>query len=71
MQTTIDIPEEQVGQLEKLSQARNIPRDEIVRLAISAYLRSRSLALEQSLGAWAGAQGDGVEYQQRVRGEWS
>lgn len=71
MQTTIDIPEEQVNELNRLSHARNVSRDELVRLALTAYLHSRQQALEQTRGAWAGSQGDGVEYQQRVRGEWS
>jgi metal-responsive CopG/Arc/MetJ family transcriptional regulator len=70
MQTTIDIPEEQVSQLDKLSQDCNVSRDELVRLAVANYLQSQDKALDESFGAWAGSQGDGVEYQQRLRDEW-
>jgi metal-responsive CopG/Arc/MetJ family transcriptional regulator len=70
MQTTIDIPEEQVAQIDKLSQTRNISRDELFSRALEVYLESRERALDESAGAWAGSQGDGVEYQQRLRDEW-
>ena len=70
MQTTLDIPEEQLTEIDKVSQARNISRDELVSLALTDYLQSRKRALEESFGAWAGSQGDGVEYQQRLRDEW-
>ncbi|MEO7028931.1 MAG: ribbon-helix-helix domain-containing protein [Acidobacteriaceae bacterium] len=70
MQTTVDIPEEQVSRLDKLSQSRRIPRDELVRIAISTYLQAQASALDESFGAWAGSQGDGLDYQKRMRNEW-
>lgn len=70
MQTTVDIPEEQVSRLDKLSQSRRIPRDELVRTAISTYLQAQASALDESFGAWAGSQGDGLDYQKRMRNEW-
>jgi metal-responsive CopG/Arc/MetJ family transcriptional regulator len=69
MQTLIDIPEEDLTQLDQLSETRNVPREEIIRAAVSSYLRSHKDALEQSFGIWAGRNGDGVEYQRRMRGE--
>jgi metal-responsive CopG/Arc/MetJ family transcriptional regulator len=71
MQTTIDIPEEQVAQIDQLSRTRNISRDEIVSRALTVYLESRERALDDSAGAWANSQGDGVQYQQQIRDEWS
>ncbi|MDQ2925942.1 MAG: ribbon-helix-helix domain-containing protein, partial [Acidobacteriota bacterium] len=61
MQTTVDIPEEQVGQLDTLSRSRHISRDELVRTAISTYLQAQASALDESFGAWAGSQGDGLD----------
>lgn len=81
MQTLIDIPEEDLTRLDELSEDRQVPRDELVRTALSAYLQAqptkprhtkeqRKMALDASFGLWAGRNGDGLEYQQRMRDEW-
>jgi metal-responsive CopG/Arc/MetJ family transcriptional regulator len=78
MQTTFDIPPEQLNELEKLSRDRHVHRDQLVREAIVTYIegQARSLeeqtqSLEAAFGAWSGTfDGDSVDYQQRLRDEW-
>ncbi len=69
MQTVIDIPEQEISLLEKLSAERKVPRDEIVRSAISNYLRAET-ARDAAFGLWADKNIDGLEYQLRMRDEW-
>ena len=80
MQILIDIPEEDVAFLDKLSEDRQVPRDELVRTAVSCYVEAqRSLQLteaerngilDEAFGSWASFPEDGLAYQERIRAEW-
>jgi metal-responsive CopG/Arc/MetJ family transcriptional regulator len=71
MRTLIDIPEDDLGLLKKLSKASSLSRAELVRRAISQYLEAHRLARKtEAFGLWAGRREDGLAFQQRVRGEW-
>ena len=71
MQTTIDIPDHELAQLETLSETRHVSRDELVRAAISEYVYAhRQEVLRQSYGLWADRKIDGLEYQEKLRSEW-
>ena len=71
MRALVDIPEEDLSRLNKLSKARRISRSELVRSAISLYLRQQSDAgIDQAFGLWADRSEDGLAYQHRVRSEW-
>jgi hypothetical protein len=81
MRTLIDIPENQLKELNAISQARKIPRAELVRQAISSFLHLNRPGPEKAFGIWRDQAlilpgpseplpKDGLEYQQRVRSEW-
>ncbi len=63
---TIDIPDEQLQALHRLSAGRQVARAEIVQTALDAYLRQQS-ALNAACGAWAGQLGGGLESERRQR----
>ena len=71
MRTLIDIPENDLKRLTRLSKARKVPRAQLVRTAISEYLRKqRGDGLEKLAGIWADRNIDGLDYQLAMRREW-
>ena len=76
MRTLVDIPDEDLVLLNKLSKNRRQSRAHIVRTAISSYLHSQSNDLADSaFGLWTAGNKprkfeDGVAYQNRMRREW-
>ena len=83
MQLTIDIPEEQVELMDRVSEKRHASRDTLLREAVAAYL-SRQYALPEDandanasgeatdvgFGLWANRGIDSVAYVQAMRDEW-
>ncbi len=77
MQTLIDISETDIALLNKLSQDRKTPRDELVRTAVSAYLDAQlpkqakdiqpQVEGDEAFGLWADFAEDGLAYQERIR----
>lgn len=71
MRTLLDIPEEDLKLLNKLSDAEEVSRAELVRRAIFQYLKAhRSTAKAEAFGLWADAPEDGRSYQRKIRREW-
>jgi metal-responsive CopG/Arc/MetJ family transcriptional regulator len=71
MRTLVDIPEESLNALDELRARRGVSRAELIRSAIGDYLaRNPSVEAASAFGLWRGRVADGVEYQQRLRGEW-
>ena len=71
MRTLIDIPEEDLSLLNKLSEIKDMSRAELVRQAISIYLEPHKLAERvDGFGLWANRPVDGLAYQERIRSEW-
>ncbi len=80
MQTLIDIPEPNITLLDKLSEDRQVSRDELVRTAVSVYLEAQlaeqakdiqpQLENDEAFGLWADFTEDGLTYQERLRSEW-
>ena len=71
MRTLVDIPEEDLSLLNKLSEAENISRAELVRQAISTYLATRKQSEQVAgFGLWADHPVDGLAYQKKIRREW-
>jgi metal-responsive CopG/Arc/MetJ family transcriptional regulator len=69
MQTLIELQEQTLDELEKMSQVRKISRDEIMQCALDRYLETQRI-LDQSFGLWADKGIDGLEYQRLMRDEW-
>jgi hypothetical protein len=70
MRTLVDLPEEELEQLNLLSKARRVSRAALIRQAVAGYLEQNKTGLESSFGLWKKKSVDGVKYQERLRGEW-
>lgn len=72
MRTIIDIPPEDVERLATLSTREGLARAEIIRRAIKLYLESNETpGGDEAFGLWRDQGLDGIEYQSRLRDEWS
>jgi metal-responsive CopG/Arc/MetJ family transcriptional regulator len=70
MRTLVDIPEDELEELNALSQARKVSRAELIRQAVAEFLAQNKAGLEDSFGLWKGRAVDGVDYQNKLRREW-
>lgn len=71
MRTLIDIPQEDLALLNQLGKKAGKSRAELVRQAISAYLEQYKAAKRSTgFGLWKNKPIDGVDYQNKIRGEW-
>src|SRR6266851_2709256 len=70
MRTLVDLPEGELERLNILSRTRKVSRAELIRQAVSGFLAQNKAGLEDSFGLWKKRGVDGVEYQERLRGEW-
>jgi metal-responsive CopG/Arc/MetJ family transcriptional regulator len=74
MRTLVDLPENELKQLTKLSKAEKVSRAHLVRCAIHDYIEKRKAkkpdTLDESFGMWADRGIDGLEYQLKIRSEW-
>jgi hypothetical protein len=74
--TLINLSDEDKAWLDQEAKSRRIPMTELVRQAVHSYrLREQNLsspnlqdALKQTSGIWN--QGEGLQYQSRLRDEW-
>ena len=75
--TLINLDDTDKAWLDREARRRNVPMTELVRQAVRSYrvreqqARKPSVAntLERTSGLWR--QGDGLAWQERMRGEWS
>jgi hypothetical protein len=74
MRTLVDIPEDDIKWLDRRAAEQGKSRAALVREAVTA-LRSASSrnGLDQAFGLWKGRTdiGDAVEWQRRIRAEWT
>ena len=73
MRTLVDIPEQDLEALNRMSKAENVSRAELVRRAIALYLTPRkrdNSGLREAFGLWKDRNEDALEYQERMRREW-
>ena len=71
MRTLIDIPDEKLQQLTRLSRERRVSRAEVVRCAIDQYLAAQpKSSLRDLFGIWSDRNIDGLAYEQELRREW-
>ena len=67
----IDLPEEDIKLLDAIKNIQKRPRAEIIRQAISGYLRdNRPDKTKNVFGIWQGQNGDGLNFQTVLREEW-
>lgn len=70
MRTLVDLPANDLEQLTTLSHSRRVSRAELIRQAVSGFLAENKAGIDDSFGLWKKRRVDGVEYQDRLRGEW-
>lgn len=73
MRTLVDIPDRQIEDLATLSAAKKLPRAELIRQAIAAYIVLNKASDMDVFGLWQDSGGqceDGLAYQERLRAEW-
>lgn len=69
----VDIPEEDVARLDALARAEGKSRAAVLREAVANYIAAESQqGFEKYFGLWErhGSSVDGLEYEERLRGEW-
>ena len=71
MRTLVDLPEEELEELNVLSRSRKVSRAELIRQAVAGFLAQNKAGMEDSFGLWKRRGVDGVEYQEKLRSEWS
>ena len=68
----IDLPDEDLRLLDAIKDAQKKPRAEIIRMAIGGYLENNRVSeTESAFGIWRLENGDGLEFQTALRGEWT
>jgi hypothetical protein len=70
MRTLIDIPARQMEDLATICTAKKLPRTEVIRQAITAYIATQKPPAEQAFGLWGDRTIDGLKYQKKIRAEW-
>lgn len=71
MRTVIDVPDELIESLDRISALEQVSRAALIRDAITEYLKVKSIpAAEESFGLWKDRKTDGVRYQRSLRDEW-
>jgi metal-responsive CopG/Arc/MetJ family transcriptional regulator len=72
MRTIIEIPKQTIRNLDKVGKQEKKSRAAIIREAIGMYLERKELSdAEGAFGIWKKRRGDGLEYQEKIRSEWS
>jgi metal-responsive CopG/Arc/MetJ family transcriptional regulator len=71
MRTIIDLPDELVQALDRLSRREHISRAEAVRRAVTVYLEQELPAeTVEAFGLWRDRQADALAYEDALREEW-
>lgn len=71
MRTIIEIPEQQLEQMKPVLQSEGISRAELIRRAVSEYLKQYPQTDDSSaFGLWSERPKDGLVYQDELRSEW-
>jgi Ribbon-helix-helix protein, copG family len=72
MRTLVDIPDEQIGELAVICEAKQVSRAEVIRQAIAVYIGTNKLVPADAFGLWKDKSHglDGLTYQEQARAEW-
>jgi metal-responsive CopG/Arc/MetJ family transcriptional regulator len=68
--TIIDIPNEQLHEVDRVCRALGISRAEAVRRSLDAFVSQNQAVQEEGFGLWQGAAADSVNLVQTIRGQW-
>lgn len=71
VRTIVDLPDELVQALDRLSRREHISRAETVRRAVTVYLEQELPAeTVEAFGLWRDRQADALAYEDALRQEW-
>jgi hypothetical protein len=72
MRIIIDIPEQEIQQLDQITVEEDVPRNELIKRGISMLLKTYTKPEIDGFGLWhnEGESVDGLAYQQNIRDEW-
>ncbi len=71
MRTIIDLPEEHISQLAELCEREQLSRAELVRRAVSEYLRQHGCSdADEAFGLWRDRPIDPLALEDDIRDEW-
>jgi predicted DNA-binding protein len=71
MRTVIDVPDEIIETLDRLSSSKRRSRASIIREALAKYVDELPMPnLQAAFGIWNKRNKDGVSYQADIRKEW-
>ena len=71
MRTVIDVPDQLIESLDRVSGTEQRSRAALIREAIAEFLRKRSgPSAEAAFGLWKDRKTDGLRYQNGLRAEW-
>jgi predicted transcriptional regulator len=71
MRTIVELPDDQIEALKRLSNDTHLSRAELMRRAVKEYLaRHRPQPAEQAFGLWKTQRKDALGIQEQLRSEW-
>jgi predicted DNA-binding protein len=71
MRTVIDVPDEIIETLDRLSSSKRRSRASVIREALAKYVDELPMPnLQAAFGIWNKRNKDGVSYQADIRKEW-
>jgi predicted transcriptional regulator len=71
MRTIVELPDEQIEALKRLSNDTRLSRAELMRRAVKEYLaRHQPRPAEQAFGLWKTQRKDALGIQEQLRSEW-
>ena len=71
MRVLIDIPSEQMQDLDRLRRKHRVPRTALIRKAISAYVdQERESQAQEAFGIWKDHPVDALTFERQLRQEW-
>ena len=71
MRTIVDLPDQQIEALKRMSESVRVSRAELMRRAVNEYLARHQPALDdEAFGLWKNRKTDGAAYQEHARAEW-
>ncbi len=71
MRALVDIPEQDLQHLNRISKLDKVSRAEVIRRAITAYIAPRrGSGIDEAFGLWADRKEDSRKYLEKLRHEW-
>lgn len=71
MQTFLDLPDTEMEALDRLARKENVTRSVLIERAVRDFIQKNEKQKKaDAFGLWGDRVIDGLEYQQKVRGEW-